>query len=130
MGIRGTAVLVEIGADNGPTKFSVLVEPGGRTGSFTLTDKRTGLPIRTISQPGLVTFVSATGVNQPVNVVELRKTATDLLNERDIVKLVFSIAFPNSTWMTLARNPRSSQDPAATTLRIAEVQGTQATPPF
>ncbi len=94
MGIRGTAVLVEISADNGPTKFSVLVEPGGRTGSYTLTDKRTGLPIKTISQPGLVTYVSATGVNQPVTVIELQKTATDLLNEWDIVKLVFSIAFP------------------------------------
>jgi len=71
-----------------------LAEPGGRTGSYTLTDKGTGLPIKTISQPGLVTIVSATGVNQPVTVVELQTTATDLLNERDIVKLVFSIAFP------------------------------------
>jgi VCBS repeat-containing protein len=94
MGIRGTAVLVEISADNGPTKFSILVEPGGRSGSYTLTDKLTGLPIRTISQPGLVTFVSATGINQPVSVVESLKTSTDLLNEREVVKLVFSIAFP------------------------------------
>ncbi|NNC27527.1 hypothetical protein HKX42_11645, partial [Salinisphaera sp. USBA-960] len=28
MGIRGTAVFVDIAANNGPTKFSVLVEPG------------------------------------------------------------------------------------------------------
>ncbi len=52
------------------------------------------MPIRTISQPGLVTFVSATGVNQPVSVVESLKTSTDLQNEREVVKLVFSIAFP------------------------------------
>jgi VCBS repeat-containing protein len=94
MGIRGTAVLVEISADNGPTKFSVLVEPGGRSGSYTLTDKITGLPVGTISQPGLVTFVSATGINQPLTIVESPKTATDLLNEREVVKLAFSIAFP------------------------------------
>jgi len=94
MGIRGTAVLVEISADNGPTKFSVLVEPGGRSGSYTLTDKVTGLPVGTISQPGLVTFVSATGINQPLSVVESLKTPTDLANEREVVKLVFSIAFP------------------------------------
>ena len=107
MGIRGTAVLVEISAASGPTKFSILVEPGGRTGSYTLTDKRTGLPIKTISQPGLVTFVSPTGVNQPVTVVELQKTATDLLNEREIVKLVFSIAFPQFNMDDL--NPKSTQ---------------------
>jgi VCBS repeat-containing protein len=94
MGIRGTAVLVEISADNGPTKFSVLVEPGGRSGSYTLTDKVTGLPVGTISQPGLVTFVSATGVNQPLSVVESLKTPADLANESEVVKLVFSIAFP------------------------------------
>ena len=107
MGIRGTAVLVEISAADGPTKFSILVEPGGRTGSYTLTDKRTGLPIKTISQPGLVTFVSPTGVNQPVTVVELQKTATDLLNEREIVKLVFSIAFPQFNMDDL--NPKSTK---------------------
>ena len=107
LGVRGTAVLVEISAASGPTKFSILVEPGGRTGSYTLTDKRTGLPIKTISQPGLVTFVSATGVNQPVTVVELQKTATDLLNEREIVKLVFSIAFPQFNMDDL--NPKSTK---------------------
>ena len=34
MGIRGTAVQVDIDVNNGPTKMSVLVEPGGRVGSF------------------------------------------------------------------------------------------------
>ena len=36
MGIRGTAVLVEINANNGQTKFSVMVEPNGQTGSAIL----------------------------------------------------------------------------------------------
>jgi hypothetical protein len=53
MGIRGTAVLVEISADNGPTKFSVLVEPGGRSGSYTLTDKVTGFRSERSPSPAL-----------------------------------------------------------------------------
>src|SRR6185295_5949077 len=55
----------------------------------------------------LVTIVSSTGVNQPVTVVELPKTATDLLNERELVKLVFSIAFPQFNFDDA--NPRSSK---------------------
>ncbi|MET3839730.1 VCBS domain-containing protein [Bradyrhizobium sp. OAE829] len=94
MGIRGTAVVVEMTANNGPVKFSVVAEPGGRSGSYVLLDKLSGLPIATVSQPGLITFVSATGVNQPLSIVEISKTPTDLLNERDVVKLAFSIAFP------------------------------------
>jgi VCBS repeat-containing protein len=105
MGIRGTAVLVEISADNGPTKFSVLIEPGGRSGSYILTDKVTGLPVGSISQPGLVTSVSSAGINQPLTIVESPKTATDLLNEREVVKLAFSIAFPQFNFDDA--NPRS-----------------------
>jgi fibronectin-binding autotransporter adhesin len=50
MGIRGTAVLVEIDFDtagqNGlpDTKFQVLVEPDGTTGSYILFDKVTLTP--------------------------------------------------------------------------------------
>jgi FecR protein len=94
MGIRGTAVVVEMTADNGPVKFSVVVEPGGRSGSYVLLDKITGSPITMVNQPGLITFVSPTGINQPLSIVELQKTPADLLAEREIVKLAFSIAFP------------------------------------
>ncbi len=34
MGIRGTAVQVDIDVNNGTTKLSVLIEPGGRVGEF------------------------------------------------------------------------------------------------
>ena len=54
MGIRGTAVVVEMTADNGPVKFSVVVEPGGHSGSAVLLDKLTGLEIATVNKPGHV----------------------------------------------------------------------------
>ncbi len=58
MGIRGTAVLVEIdfdvpGQGGAPdAKFQVLVEPDGTTGSYILFDKNTLTPIATVNQAG------------------------------------------------------------------------------
>ena len=58
MGIRGTAVLVEIdfsipGQGGSPdAKFQVLVEPDGTTGSYILFDKNTLTPIATVNQAG------------------------------------------------------------------------------
>ncbi|MBR1279282.1 VCBS domain-containing protein, partial [Bradyrhizobium sp. AUGA SZCCT0283] len=94
MGIRGTAVVVEMTANNGPVKFSVVVEPGGHSGSAVLLDKLTGLEIAAVDKPGTFTMVSATGINQPLSILEVQKTANDLLNERDVIKVAFSIAFP------------------------------------
>src|SRR5882757_8308750 len=62
MGIRGTAVLVEIdfvvpqsGASPAPTAaFQVLVEPDGTTGSYVLLDKTTLNQIATVDQAGRV----------------------------------------------------------------------------
>ena len=95
MGIRGTAVLVEIGADNGPTKFSVLVEPGNKVGTFNLYDKSTGSLIGTVSQAGQVTLVTPGGVGQQANAVEIPKTVQDLQSERSIIKQAFELFFPN-----------------------------------
>jgi VCBS repeat-containing protein len=67
MGIRGTAVLVEIGFEvpgqggAPPVKFQVLVEPGGVTGSYVLYSKTTGQIIGTVNQAGQVTSVSGLG---------------------------------------------------------------------
>jgi VCBS repeat-containing protein len=94
MGIRGTAVLVEISADNGPTKFSVLVEPGHVTGSFVLLDRLTGATLGSISQAGMMTLVTPSGQNQ-FTISQQLKTQADLQAEKDIVQHVFSIAFPN-----------------------------------
>jgi VCBS repeat-containing protein len=95
MGIRGTAVLVEIGANDGPTKFSVLVEPDGHTGSYNLYDKVTGQLIGTVSQAGQVTFVSSLGIGQPPSAVEQLKTLADQQAEKALIQQVFQLYFPN-----------------------------------
>lgn len=112
MGIRGTAILVEIAADDGPTRFSVLREPDGTTGAFHLYDKGTGELIRVVSHAGLVTLVSPLGPGQPMSAIEQLKTLADLQNEKNLVQQVFQIYFPNY-------NPDgrtgSSANPLATT---------------
>lgn len=97
MGIRGTAVLVEISANDGPTKFSVLLEPDGKTGSFNLYDKATGKLLGTVSQAGQVTFVSPTGIGQQATATEQPKTLADLQAEKQLIQQVFQLYFPNYT---------------------------------
>jgi VCBS repeat-containing protein len=69
MGIRGTAVLVEIDFTvSGPggvpdAKFQVLVEPDGHAGEYVLLDKVTGFEIATVNQPGLMAIISQGNVN-------------------------------------------------------------------
>lgn len=62
MGIRGTAVLVQIdfnatGGGVPDASFQVLVEPNGTTGSYVLFDKTTLQPIATVNQAGLQTSI-------------------------------------------------------------------------
>jgi VCBS repeat-containing protein len=67
LGIRGTAVLVEIdftlsgqGTDAPPVKFQVLAEPDGTTGSYVLYSKSNpGVVIGTVNQAGQVFSVTA-----------------------------------------------------------------------
>lgn len=68
MGIRGTAVLVEIGfevpgqGNAPPVKFQVLVEPGGHVGSYLLYSKSDpSLVIGTVNQAGQVTSIAGNG---------------------------------------------------------------------
>jgi len=64
MGIRGTAVLVEIdfdvpGQNGAPSAdFQVLVEPDGTTGSYILFDKNTLAPLATVNTAGTLTKIS------------------------------------------------------------------------
>lgn len=92
MGIRGTAVLVEIAANDGPTKFSVLVEPGNHVGSYELYSRVTGERIGTVNQAGIVTLVTPSGFNQ-LSITEQVKTLADMQAERDLIQQVFSMAF-------------------------------------
>jgi hypothetical protein len=95
MGIRGTAILVEIAADDGPSRFSVLKEPDGKVGSFQLYDKETGDLIRVVSKAGLMTVVSPLGAGQPVSAVEQLKTLAEIQSEKSLIQQVFQIYYPN-----------------------------------
>ncbi|MGA2057048.1 MAG: hypothetical protein ABSG88_17260, partial [Bradyrhizobium sp.] len=93
MGIRGTAVLVEIDFSvPGATpdaKFQVLVEPDGRTGSYILFDKTTLTPLAVVDQAGLQINISNGIMSQTLAPLspEIQKLITD----------VFSLKFTDST---------------------------------
>jgi len=92
MGIRGTAVFVDISANDGPTKFSVLVEPGNHVGSYELFNKVTGDKIGEVSTAGIQILITPTGFNQ-LSISEQAKTLADLQAEQALIQQVFSMAF-------------------------------------
>lgn len=105
MGIRGTAVLVEIGFEvpgqgsAPPVKFQVLVEPGGRVGSYVLYSKTSGQIIGTVNAAGQVTSVlgngdTATGIADPLTPIA-----------RAIIEQTLQTYFPN---YVPNANPRSN----------------------
>jgi VCBS repeat-containing protein len=93
MGIRGTAVLVEIdfevpgqgGAP--PAKFQVLVEPDGTTGSYILFDKTTLTPIATVNRAGTQTIINGQGGVSFQSSVQLSPDAQKIITD------VFSLKF-------------------------------------
>ena len=90
MGIRGTAVLVEIDFDipgqNGTpdAKFQVLVEPDGTTGSYILYDKTTLAPIATVNQAGQQINISQGVVSQTVSGLsaDVQKLITEVFAQK------------------------------------------------
>jgi fibronectin-binding autotransporter adhesin len=90
MGIRGTAVLVEIDFDtagqNGlpDTKFQVLVEPDGTTGSYILFDKVTLTPFAIVDKAGTQFSFSNGSFNQSLTGLtpEVQKLITDVFAQR------------------------------------------------
>ena len=100
MGIRGTAVLVQIdfsvpGQGGAPrAKFQVLVEPNGTTGSYVLLDKLTLQPLATVNQAGQQINISDGTITQTAESLppEIQKLITD----------VFSLKFTDNT------NPKST----------------------
>ncbi len=91
MGIRGTAMLVEIDFEiqaqtpnAPPARFQMLVEPDGTSGSAVLLDKVTLAPIATVNQPGTTTTVSGQGI------VTFLPTATLSLDAQRIISEVFA----------------------------------------
>ena len=107
MGIRGTAVLVEIdfvvpgqgGAP--PAKFQVLVEPDGTTGSYILFDKTTLMPIATVNQAGTQTIVNGQGTVNFLSSVQLSPDAQRIIS--DVFALKFTdLNNPNTKLTTIS----------------------------
>jgi VCBS repeat-containing protein len=90
MGIRGTAVHVEIASDRGTVKFSVMTEPDGHTGRYDV--YANGDPehvLFTVSDPGVATTVTPNAQGQ-LSVVSASKSPTDMAREDALVKGVFA----------------------------------------
>ena len=90
MGIRGTAVLVEITANDGRTKFSVMVEPDGTTGSFNLYNKTTGALLATVNSSSTGWVVNPVAP-QVVDANAVQKSPAELQFEIGVVQQLFNI---------------------------------------
>ncbi|MEY9517773.1 VCBS domain-containing protein [Bradyrhizobium elkanii] len=120
MGIRGTAVLVEIDFDvqgtGGvpPAKFQVLVEPDGSTGSYILFDKTTLNPIATVDQAGTQTIVNGQGSVSFVSSAQLSTDAQKLISD------VFALKFTdnNNPNTKLTTNFTDSVVPVSTSFKL------------
>jgi VCBS repeat-containing protein len=120
MGIRGTAVLVEIDFDvpsqggAPPARFQVLVEPDGTTGSYILFDKTTLTPIATVSQAGTQTIINGQGAVSFVSSAQLSPDTQRLITD------VFTWKFSqNDTNTKLTNNSNGSIDPQTPFLKLA-----------
>lgn len=90
MGIRGTAVLVEISANDGQTKFSVMMEPDGTTGSFNLYDKSSGALLGTVNNSQVGWVVTPAG---PLQVIaqQVQKSPGEVQQELNYFQQIFNI---------------------------------------
>ncbi|MFO1146886.1 MAG: VCBS domain-containing protein [Alsobacter sp.] len=91
MGIRGTAVLVDILANDGTARFSVMVEQSGVVGSYVLLSKQTGQVLATVNQADTVFLVTPTGSGS-VSVQSLAKTPQDFAQEGALVSFLTPLA--------------------------------------
>ncbi|WP_050735491.1 VCBS domain-containing protein [Methylobacterium sp. ARG-1] len=90
MGIRGTAVHVEIASDHGAVKFSVMTEPDGHTGRYDVFDRDDPNHVLfTVSDPATVTTVTPNGQGQ-VAINSASKTAVETDHETGFLKSVFA----------------------------------------
>ncbi len=88
MGIRGTAVHVNISAHDGPTRFSVMREPDGRVGSYILYDHKSGAELATVSEVGTVVELQLN--NGQIVINAMPKSVLDFQQEQALSQQVFS----------------------------------------
>ena len=122
MGIRGTAVLVEIdfsvpGANGQPNaSFQVLVEPDGTTGSYILFDKATMQPLAIVNQAGQQININNGVISQTQN--PLTPQMQQLINE------VFSQKFTDNN-TTKSTTTIGSSTPDGTTALVKYADSSQ-----
>ena len=120
MGIRGTAVLVEIDFDipqpgvAPPVSFRILVEPNGTTGEYVLLDKLTLQPIATVNQPGTQTIVNGQGVVTFIASAQIPANAQQLINE------IFSLKFTDANPKFIGIPPLDSITPQTFVVKLAD----------
>ena len=120
MGIRGTAVLVEIDFDipqpgvAPPVSFRILVEPNGTTGEYVLLDKLTLLPIATVNQPGTQTIVNGQGIVTFIASAQIPANAQQLINE------IFSLKFTDANPKFIGIPPLDSITPQTFVVKLAD----------
>jgi VCBS repeat-containing protein len=126
MGIRGTAVLVEIDfqiplsnvtpqvAPSAPTaKFQVLVEPDGTSGSYVLFDKMTQTLFATVNAPGTQTTISQ-------GVVSFLATAPLSVDAQKIIDDVFTLKFTDINPKTNTGQNDSITPQSGTPVKLAD----------
>ncbi len=120
MGIRGTAVLVEIDFDIAqpgiapPVSFRILVEPNGTTGEYVLLDKLTLQPIATVNQPGTQTIVNGQGVVTFIASAQIPANAQQLINE------IFSLKFTDANPKYIGIPPVNTITPDTFVVKLAD----------
>ncbi|MFY9293244.1 MAG: cadherin-like domain-containing protein [Methylorubrum rhodinum] len=97
MGIRGTAVHIQIDADGGETRFSVMTEPDGTVGRFEVYDRNDPSKLLfTVSDATVATVVIPEDGRTP-RVETVQKTPAELAEENGLVQSLFK---------TIAESPR------------------------
>ena len=109
MGIRGTAVFVQIGANDGTGKFAVLTERGGETGTFQLFDKA-GNFIGNVSSSSLATQISGAGIGQ-IQILQVQLTPAEQQVAQGLLSQVYDViqSFQQGPQLT----PREGNAPGA-----------------
>nr|WP_246505048.1 Ig-like domain-containing protein [Microvirga antarctica] len=104
MAIRGTAVKAEISAFSGTTKFSLLTEPDGRVGSFTILDKHDlSRVLASMSDANVATIIAPMAASD-LRVTQVFKTGDEIRSDADFVRELFR------TFATEPRQRRGSSD--------------------
>ncbi len=112
MGIRGTAVEVQVQANNGEVTFKVMREPNGTVGSIQLLSITTGLPIATLSNAEFKLILTPQIGAEP-RIETQAKTVAEIAAEAATVSNVFGIQAQGIAPPPTAPDNQTPNDPNA-----------------